>query len=369
MMRGMHRRAQKLNNAGFSLVELLVAMIILMIIVVPLLHSFVTAANVNGRAKKVLQATTAAQNIMEQIKASKISELRTATVDSDGVYTIEYTNQQVDNRTFRVVATLDPNTYKKDDPTAENDYNDESISTIYDMNSSSDAFLIESPSLDTDMAAEYGDTVNYGSVYQAMERTVIIDIDSDGSKTTVSGSILYSYHDIQKYGVKDQCIFSGINAEGGLRNIYVMFEPMYTSTVGGTAKEHILVNNPNNLPVNLFFVKQENSRTTQSLETNYKVAVNVKEGTRSDYLDEAGNVNVVSKLHSNLTDAQVDMKYNDLSSRLIGSESFTADQLIGYTTLAPQMVSDRIYEVEVKVYDQNDASGEELVSIEGTKAE
>lgn len=35
---------RQLNNEGFSLIELLIAIVILAIIVVPLLHSFVTSA-------------------------------------------------------------------------------------------------------------------------------------------------------------------------------------------------------------------------------------------------------------------------------------------------------------------------------------
>ena len=43
-----HRKKRQLNNEGFSLVELLIAIVILSIIVVPLLHSFVTSARTNA---------------------------------------------------------------------------------------------------------------------------------------------------------------------------------------------------------------------------------------------------------------------------------------------------------------------------------
>lgn len=76
-MQGMKGKERKLNkNAGFSLVELLIAVTILAIIVIPLLHMFVTTARLNGKAKQKQRATTVAQNLIEGMKAYDIDELR-----------------------------------------------------------------------------------------------------------------------------------------------------------------------------------------------------------------------------------------------------------------------------------------------------
>ncbi|MDE5932235.1 MAG: prepilin-type N-terminal cleavage/methylation domain-containing protein, partial [Lachnospiraceae bacterium] len=64
------------KNAGFSLVELLIAVIILAIIVVPLLHGFVTSARMNGKARQTQRAITVAQDLMEGLKAYDIEELK-----------------------------------------------------------------------------------------------------------------------------------------------------------------------------------------------------------------------------------------------------------------------------------------------------
>ncbi len=75
----MHRKDhQKLNNRGFSLVELIVAVAILAIVTVPLLRAFVTSARTTSKATEVGRATLAAQNIYESIQA----------VDSDGFDTM-----------------------------------------------------------------------------------------------------------------------------------------------------------------------------------------------------------------------------------------------------------------------------------------
>ena len=73
-MRGEERKLNK--NAGFSLVELLIAVTILAIIVIPLLHMFVTTSRLNGKAKQKQRATTVAQNLIEGMKAYDIDELR-----------------------------------------------------------------------------------------------------------------------------------------------------------------------------------------------------------------------------------------------------------------------------------------------------
>lgn len=60
------------NNKGFTLVELLVAVTILAIIVVPFMQSFVTAAKTNAKAKKIQNATELASNVMEELKSNDI---------------------------------------------------------------------------------------------------------------------------------------------------------------------------------------------------------------------------------------------------------------------------------------------------------
>lgn len=71
-------RAQKKpnSNAGFSLVELLIAVTILSIIVIPLMHLFLSSAKLNVKSRQTLRATTVAQDIMEGLKAYDVDELQ-----------------------------------------------------------------------------------------------------------------------------------------------------------------------------------------------------------------------------------------------------------------------------------------------------
>ena len=66
---------RQLNNEGFSLIELLIAIVILSIIVVPLLHSFVTSARTNAKSRNTMHATAIAEDVMEQFEAHTLEEM------------------------------------------------------------------------------------------------------------------------------------------------------------------------------------------------------------------------------------------------------------------------------------------------------
>ncbi len=71
----MIKKRKYMDNRGFSLVELLIAIVILAVIVAPLLHAFVTSTKINAKSKKELRETAAAQDIMEGLKAYKVEDL------------------------------------------------------------------------------------------------------------------------------------------------------------------------------------------------------------------------------------------------------------------------------------------------------
>ena len=74
------------GNAGFSLIEVLVAMIILAIVVIPLLKGFVVTQKVNGRAQRLESAQAVAQNVMEALKPATLEEIAQQfnSTDSEG---------------------------------------------------------------------------------------------------------------------------------------------------------------------------------------------------------------------------------------------------------------------------------------------
>ncbi|MBR1693658.1 MAG: prepilin-type N-terminal cleavage/methylation domain-containing protein [Lachnospiraceae bacterium] len=59
------------KNKGFSLLEVLIAVVILTVVIVPLTNTFISSSKVNQKSKRVLSATDIAQNMFEGITASK----------------------------------------------------------------------------------------------------------------------------------------------------------------------------------------------------------------------------------------------------------------------------------------------------------
>lgn len=69
----------QLNNYGFTLVELLVAVAILSVITVPIMKSFTTSAITSAKAQSMQNATSVAERVMEEVKTwpeEKISQYK-----------------------------------------------------------------------------------------------------------------------------------------------------------------------------------------------------------------------------------------------------------------------------------------------------
>lgn len=65
----------KKNNSGFTLIELLITIVIIGIIATPFLNSFIQAMRINVEARRLQNATLAAQDLAEEFKAETISDL------------------------------------------------------------------------------------------------------------------------------------------------------------------------------------------------------------------------------------------------------------------------------------------------------
>lgn len=74
----MDRKKKNNSNAGMTLLEVIIAVSIFSITAIVLLQSFVTSGRINRKSNLYLEATTVAQNIMEEIKAKKFEEVSLA---------------------------------------------------------------------------------------------------------------------------------------------------------------------------------------------------------------------------------------------------------------------------------------------------
>lgn len=382
------------KNGGYTLVEIIVAVAILVIVVLPLLHSFVTVARLNAKARKELEATTVAQNVMESIKATPSEELLASSEEmldgagnavlddagnpkmkvqvvtdpaNPGNYTIYYNQWEVNNKAYRAVVKLDANTYKKAAETDDDLYNDMPLADVTSMSDETDAFFVQGISEATEAAKHFGED---SSIYKEMTRDITVDIESTSGKTTAFVTVEYMYEGISYFTMERTCIYSN-TGDKELENVYVFFQPMYTSS-GGQAKESISINNKANLPLNVYLVKQSYTSTSAAEEQNYRVNLDVTEPNRTEFL-EGDSYSVMTDIQTNLEDSQMKLTYGGFSHQNISGQSYTAKELTGVDTdssLMKEILRDRIYSVEISIYEQEDESyGEALVTITGTKQE
>lgn len=95
--RQLDRKKNKNSNAGMTLLEVIVAVSIFSITAIVLLQSFVTSSRINRKSNTYLEATTVAQNIMEEIKAKKFEDVSLAfnyPLDSNGTARLTFLDTQ-----------------------------------------------------------------------------------------------------------------------------------------------------------------------------------------------------------------------------------------------------------------------------------
>ena len=95
----MNEQKRKNPNAGMTLLEVIIAVSIFSITAIVLLQGFVTSSRINRKSNLYLEATTAAQNIMEEVKAKTFEEVSLAfnyPFDLNGDTRISFLNPQKD---------------------------------------------------------------------------------------------------------------------------------------------------------------------------------------------------------------------------------------------------------------------------------
>lgn len=68
-------KSVKKDENGFTLVELIIAVVIMAIVMTPLLHNFAQSTRLNGKAKLAMDATNMASNVMEGLSAYEAEDI------------------------------------------------------------------------------------------------------------------------------------------------------------------------------------------------------------------------------------------------------------------------------------------------------
>lgn len=340
-------KGQQLNkNAGFSLLELLIAVTILAIITIPMLHMFVTSARINGKSRITLRATVLAQDVVEGLKAYHIDEIQdqfnkvedfellnasiiagdcefredTSRETDDkgnpkpGIYYFILKNAKLENSKFDVLISVDATGYVEGTtPTKHNSFlNTSDVAKVASMNKSTDASF-EQSQLQDEAALEKavlalsipGDDITYKTAGLTCDRTITVCFLDGGTVTGEDGSLLNKTNAFVTYNYK--FTYGGNNytyippamevtdgkGNSGLpcgsftgNNFYFFYYPLYDAKKDELIFDATGVNRTEENPLKLYIAKQTDSSMTDvklnQAETSYKPVINVCNTTGSN---------------------------------------------------------------------------------------
>lgn len=374
----MKKRIQQ-DNGGFSLVELIVAVVILAFVVAPILGAFVSSARTNGKSQRVLSATTVGQNIMEEVKGTPFKTLIKTKGDkmvddsqkASGKYIITYKNQVAGGKKYTVTATLDAQEYKKAAGEDEKvfQFNDKEQAQIFTMNSSYDGAYMPIKNA-VKVAA---DTFSDANAADHMTKQTVVNIKKEddgygGKILSAQISVEYSYGAKPSYReTTNSYIYRDASGkDDNLRALYIFFDPLYNSGVA-MPREEIIIHNKSLVPITVYLIKQENGTPDAALEDTYRVNVKVDEPLRLKNWTDISDYEPLTTIRTNLKFDKVDSsKWQIQLDDMPGAATASLDPAVafGLSTLESKVVEDKLYKVEVVVKDED---GNEMAKMEGTK--
>lgn len=405
-----NRRKTKQNNQGFSLIELIIAVTILAIIVVPLSRSFVTAARTNFKSKQSMEATTAGQNLIEILKTEDIKEFSKDTVsataiagvtDPEGnpyyIYEKHYDSSNmvglaINNHEYEAKVTIDPTAYLdavglgEDALKASSKYNSIPMAQLANMNTATSAFYVMERgddlrgliSLDMDAYDSEDDAVK-AEYIQKFKREITLKITYDDSshETVVLCTLKYidgrDESNVYTAYVEHEIYRNSLLADGTrpqLTNLFVCYVPLfYTTEQASTQKETIIIENEKRLPVRTYLVKQDldiAGKDFSSYKSTYQMDAKVKESQVADPNGKAG-ISLMTNMNYSKAENRILLTY--MNGPVIESNP---DKILCLKdgSLVDEKSSTVIYDIKVEVYKNGEMAkgGEPLVVLTGTTA-
>lgn len=353
----------KQDNRGATLIEILVAMAILAICALPLFKSLILSAQTNVKAREHLSATTAAESVIEEMKADGMEKFLQENqgneditdvekITEDGAvtgYRFTYPDYEVDGKGYEVKVEVRP--YRNTDEGAE-DYNSKEISDLYRMDLRTDGIYVQD---EKTMANDFVKLVSEGTFEASQRDTVLSGLDMEWKYTigssndvqTIDQNVKYSYNGTL-VGEHETILYDGSHADGKLKNLYICFIPNKSNT--------ITIVNKGDYPLTVYLIKQGTSKA--------KVKINMIGNTPITQLGEKEDedFNKGVRIRTNLT-SEDEAEYHYI--RGSSDTKLAAGQLqenFGLKELDGAKVQTRLYDIDITV----SRNGKEITTLSGT---
>lgn len=390
---------KKMNNKGMTLIEVMVAVIILSLVGGVLLRSFSMSAVLNRDAKEKQQAMVLAQSIMESFKAYDTDELekqfgtgvtngnfklykldssstKSCSTDGSGIKTFKLGKINFDGRQYDATAKLSPTTYEANfvNTSDANVYTD----AIFRGAESADEFSGIYNLVLSELAALNALPLPTGSSYPLLSHTTVnsrvTTVTIDTSQVSVQVNINLSVNNLE-YDAQDPATgtisteyysdtldhtftyesaygqtYDNSSTGASLEKVYLYYFPLYrVSKHGNCNTDKLVINNNTAEAKDVYLIKQKSTEfsTTPSLfnsgESLYKLYV---EGTGSQ-------VNLYHNIDETFTSGAPDIEIAGSNVSNMGSPwKFSATDTI------------LMYKVEIDIYNTGNATS--IHKLEGT---
>lgn len=287
---GLFIKKGKLNNSGFSLVEVLVAIVILAIISLPVLSTFSNAAKINAKARRTENANTAINNIVEEARIVSLDDLangngkynyQTLGTSTD-TYLVADKGQQyftgVDGEKYFIRTRFNGNPYNSNADAAagnkktNNDINSAGLSVYADI-TASNSYVYRDDSADAEAIKYFSDlrktTVSRTDLSKTIDVTISIK-EKSGSPNhftqDISVKVTYKYiketgkypdytdrsMDMVTWEFPAQVTGSGTSTvytisgelKNNVKNMYIFYTPFQGESVSGQSYTESITESP-----------------------------------------------------------------------------------------------------------------------------
>jgi len=422
-------KEKQLNNAGFSLLELLVAVVIMMILSIPLLLGFVASARTNRDAKILMVATDSAENMMENFQLQTMEELKTRysassqntvsvsgnvttfTIKNPGDFPISLPNGHY------IEVTANPGLYPNANSLNLSEFKAVSVvdSAVFAMAAGADDeaynyFMLKHQDVCPNHNDPTGCPKGIDREYwkQNVARTIKIDINKQGEGTDADGNVFdlvrvlatieYKFNpygddsvlsDSDKvYTTAEKELYNNALMNVPLESVFVLYQPRYKAAQAFASTpiegEVIEIMNVGNVEANVFVVAQKGAEdealaSWYATNKNLKLTIYEEPSVASFSADTEAGITLFTNLNNGAPYTSADTSVGELSCELsykkqslnleaTGNDAkliLSARDLDG-KALDGTQTKTRIFKIITTVYD---GAGNRVVELDGTKVE